>query len=620
MKPHALVCAAILGVLTLGSARAQSNNIPHLEKRDGMTKLMVEGRPFICVAGELTNTASSDREGTKAAIARLAAANLNTILTVVSWDLVEPEEGRFDFSMIDYQIEAARAANVRLILLWMASWKNGLSHFPPTWVKANQNRFPRVVNGEGKSLEILSTLSPANRDADAKAFAAVMKHIREVDKHQTVIAMQVENEVGVMGSTRDFCAAANTAFAGAVPRKLTEYLQKNRNNLLPEFKKIWDAAGNKTSGTWEEVFGKNVPRPAGSPPVPNSPSRTPRPADAELLTHTDEIFMAWNYASYIGTIAEQGKKEYPLPMYVNTWIVQPNDLGPGDYPSGGPEPLVHDVWRAGAPAIDILAPDIYLPQYPQIIQTFARNGNPAFNPETRQDANACWNAFTELNLLCYSPFGIDGLSPESPFARSYGFISAVSGALADAQGHKDAVKLIKLEPGENPGKVEMGRYIFDFTPVAGRGPGGGGGGRAARTAAPAAASAAPSGEGGSRAPAVPLAFLDTPFVVIINTAPDEYYFATNGSFPFRVSPNNIPGATIDRGAFKNGLWVTQRRLNGDDIMRGGYDVSAAAANNQAGTVIPLGPQIRRGGRPAASEESSAPTPPTVMRIVFYHYH
>jgi hypothetical protein len=623
MKLSTLACGILACVFALASARAQStaSSIPHLEKRDGMTKLIVEGRPFICVAGELANTTSSDREATKAAIARLAAANLNTILTVVSWDLVEPEEGKFDFSMIDYQIEAAHAAHVRLIFLWMASWKNGLSHFPPAWVKANQDRFPRVVNGEGKSLEILSTLSQANRDADAKAFAAVLKHIREVDKNQTVIGFQVENEVGIMGSTRDFCDAANAAFAGPVPKALTDYLQKNRNNLLPELKKIWDAAGNKTSGTWEEVFGKNVPRPANDRPVPNSPGRQPRAADAELFNHTDEIFMAWNYASYIGYVAAQGKKAYPLPMYVNTWLVQPNDLGPGDYPSGGPEPLVHDIWRVGAPAIDILAPDIYLPQYAQIIQTYARNGNPAFNPETEQNANTCWNAFTELNLLCFSPFGIDELSPDSPFARSYGFISSVSGAIAEAQGRQDAIKLIKLGPGQNPGKIEMGRYLFDFTPVGGQRAGGGEAAPNATTT-PAATTAA---GGGGRRGAVPLSFLDTPFVLIINTAPDEYYFAANGSFPFRVSPNNIPGAniaaaaSIDRGAFKDGLWVTQRRLNGDDIMRGGYDVSAAASNHQDGTVIPLGPQGRPGGRSAAAAGETPAPPPAVMRIEFYHY-
>jgi hypothetical protein len=634
MKYPVLAGFAMACLLALAPVRAQSNpgNIPHLEKRDGVTKLIVDGRPFICVAGELTNTASSDREGTKEAIARLAAANLNTILTVVSWDLVEPEEGKFDFSMIDYQIEAARAANVRLIMLWMASWKNGLSHFPPPWVKANQQRFPRVVNGEGKTLEILSTLSQANRDADAKAFAAVMKHIREVDPTHVVIGIQVENEVGVMGSTRDFRPEANAAFAGAVPKKLTEYLQKNRDHLRPELRKIWEAAGAKTSGTWEQVFGKNVPRPADQPPVPNSPNRQPRPANAELLTHTDEIFMAWNYASYIGYVAEQGKKEYPLPMYVNTWIVQPNDIGPGDYPSGGPEPLVHDIWRAGGPAIDILAPDIYLPDYMNIIRDFAQNGNPPFNPETRQDANLAWQAYTEANLLCFSPFGIDGLSPDSSFARSYGFLNAISGAIADAQGKEGAIKLIKLEPGQNPGKVTMGRYVFDFTPLPNPRRGGEGEGGAAAASADsragqtafAAGGQGPAG-GGGRYASVGLSFLDAPFVLIVNTGPDEYYFATNRSFPMRVSPNNIPGvniaapATIDRGAFKNGAWVTQRRVNGDDIMRGGYDVSAAAANNQAGTVIPVGPLMRRGAPPAEAHDAHPAAPATVMRIRFYTY-
>ena len=607
-------------------AAVSIKDIPHLEKRDGMTKLIVDGRPFICLAGELSNTASSDREATKATIARLAQANFNTVLSVVSWDLVEPEEGKFDFSMIDYQIEAARANNVRLIFLWMASWKNGLSHFPPLWVKANQDRFPRVVNAQGKTLEILSTLSENNRNADATAFAAVMKHIREVDKTHTVIAIQVENEVGTMGTTRDFGPAANAAFAGPVPKELTDYLQKNKDHLLPELKKIWDAAGDKTSGTWEQVFGKNVQRPADDPPVPNSPNRSKRPANAELFNHTDEIFMAWNYSRYIGYVAAQGKKEYPIPMYVNTWLVQPNDIGAGDYPSGGPEPLVHDIWRAGGPAIDILAPDIYLPDFAGIIQTYSRNGNPAWNPETGQNANNAWMGFTQLKLLCFSPMGVDGrlnATSEDPFVRSYGFLNSISGAIAEAQGKPDAIKLIELEPGQNPGKVEMGRYIFDFTPVAGT-RGGPAAGERAGAAAPATrpgAQAAPQSEG--RGAIVGLSFLDKPFLLIINTAPDEYYFATNASFPFVALPNNIPNARVaapaimERGAFKNGVWVMQRRANGDDIMGRGYDVSAAANNNLPGSQIPLG--VRgRGGRGAGAGDTT-PQPPTVMRVTFYHY-
>jgi hypothetical protein len=528
--------------------------------------------------------------------------------------------------MIDYQIEAARANNVRLIFLWMASWKNGLSHFPPLWVKANQDRFPRVVNAQGKTLEILSTLSENNRNADASAFAAVMKHIREVDKTHTVIAIQVENEVGTMGTTRDFGPAANAAFAAPVPKELTDYLQKNKDHLRPELKKIWDAAGDRTSGTWEQVFGKNVQRPADDLPVPNSPNRSKRPAGAELFNHTDEIFMAWNYSRYIGYVAAQGKMEYPIPMYVNTWLVQPNDIGAGDYPSGGPEPLVHDIWRAGGPAIDILAPDIYLPDFAGIIKTYSRNGNPAWNPETGQNANNAWMGFTQLNLLCFSPMGVDGrlnATSEDPFVRSYGFINSISGAIAEAQGKQDAIKLIELEPGQNPGKVVMGRYIFDFTPVAGT-RGGGAAGERAGAAAPATkpgAQAAPQGEG--RGAIVGLSFLDKPFVLIVNTAPDEYYFATNASFPFVVSPNNIPNARVaapaimERGAFKNGIWVMQRRANGDDIMGRGYDVSAAANNNLPGSQIPLGAQ-GRGGRGAGAGDTT-PQPPSVMRVTFYHY-
>ena len=70
--------------------------------------------------------------------------------------------------------------------------------------------------------------------------------------------------------------------------------------------------------------------------------------------------MAWNYARYIGRVAEAGKAEYPLPMYVNACTV--TDLPRGttrQRASGGPMPDLMDVWRAGAPRIDMLSPDIY---------------------------------------------------------------------------------------------------------------------------------------------------------------------------------------------------------------------------------------------------------------------
>jgi hypothetical protein len=298
-------------------------------------------------------------------------------------------------------------------------------------------------------------------------------------------------------------------------------------------------------------------------------------------------------------------------MYCNAWLVNPTDQGPGDYPSGGPEPLVHDIWHAGAPAIDILAPDIYLPDYARIMQTFARNGNPAFNPETRQDANNCWTAFTQLNALCFSHMGIDNFndwSPESDFARTVGFVGQLSGAIAEAQGKKDAIKLITLAPGENPGKVQMGGYVFDFTTA----PGSRGGRRGAAAPRPAAATAA--------APATTF-FLNNPFVLIINTAPDEYYFATDGNYPFRVSPalsgtNIATASTIDRGYFSNGKWVLSHRLNGDDILTTD-DLSGAAANYQSGTVVPLGSR-GRWNVPFAQPGGLSPAP-TFWRVTFYQY-
>ena len=335
MKLTTLPCwllACAIGLIP--ASVSTSADIPHMEKRDGMTKLIVNGRPFICVAGELANSSSTDAEAMKLAFPRLAKMELNTVLSVVSWDLIEPEEGKFDFWLVDYQLEAARASHLRLIFLWMASWKNGMSHYVPEWVKADQSRFPRVVDGEGHTLEILSTLSQNNRDADAKAFAALMKHLREVNsKDHTVIAIQVENEMGVLSSSRDFSPAANAAFAGPVPQELTAYLEQNKDKLLPELKKIWVAAGSKTSGTWEEVFGKNVPSP--TPPRPDD-RRPPRAAGVDLCNHTDEIFMAWNYARYVGHVAELGKKEYPLPMYVNAWLVQPSDRARATIPAVAP--------------------------------------------------------------------------------------------------------------------------------------------------------------------------------------------------------------------------------------------------------------------------------------------
>ena len=285
-------------------------------------------------------------------------------------------------------------------------------------MKANQDRFPRAQIQNGKSVEILSTLSESNLQADARAFAALMRHVREVDKNHRVIMVQVENEVGLLGDSRDRSPAANEAFGKPVPKEFMDYLQKHKedrlpalsknafgefrfgppesaDNLLPEFRKIWEAAGFKTSGTWEEVFGKGV--------------------------QTDEIFMGWNYARYLDQVAEAGKREYPIPMFVNAWLNAPADKGPGDYPSGGPQAHMHDIWRAGAPHLDMLCPDIYMPNFAELAARYSRSGNPLFVPESAGDIHGAANAFYAIGqykAVGYSSMGIGELQRLTAFRAS----------------------------------------------------------------------------------------------------------------------------------------------------------------------------------------------------------
>ena len=283
MRPF-LGWIAILSLAALSacsrSTTGTSTAIPHLRKQGTATQLMVDGKPFLMLAGELRNSSSSSSEFLKPIWPRLVAMHLNTVLSAVQWETLEPQEGQFDFAFVDRQIQDAQTYNLRLVFLWFGSWKNGVSSYIPAWVKTNQERFPRVQDKDGKGIETLSTLSAANRDADARAFAALMRHIKEVDTYHRVVMMQVENEVGVLGDSRDRCEAANKAFAAPVPKELLDYIGNNKDKLHPQLRTAWEAAGSKTSGTWEEVFG--------------------------TAPYTDEIFMAWNYASYVGGVAAAG--------------------------------------------------------------------------------------------------------------------------------------------------------------------------------------------------------------------------------------------------------------------------------------------------------------------------
>jgi len=534
-----------LALQAQGAAARDSGSIPHLEKRGKVTQLIVDGKPFLMLAGELHNSSSSNLEYMKPIWPKLALMNLNTVLAVVSWDLTEPEEGKFDFTLVDGLIKQARRHKLRLVILWFGSWKNGISHYVPEWVKRDFERFPRIRIEGGKSIEVLSTLSDANWQADARAFAALIRHIREVDsKQHTVIMIQVQNEVGVLGDSRNRSDAANEAFAKPVPTELMEYLIKHKDNLLPELKEVWSATEFKESGTWTEVFGTGV--------------------------KADEVFMAWNYARYLNRVAQAGKAEYPLPMFVNAWIVQPQDKKPGDYPSGGPQAHMHDLWRAGAPQINILAPDIYLPNFAEICEMYTRSGNPLFIPESRAGAWGAANVFYAIgqyNAMGYSPFGIDSriADPENgPIPKSYDVLSQLAPLILEGQS-KGTIAGVSLNKGNPSQKLQLGGYTLEV------------GLRRQR-----------------RRATVP----DLGYGLIISVGPDEYVVTGNNIqitfFPNTPGHQMVGLAWVYEGVYKNGQWIPGRKLNGDAIMLN-YHLDQMAAENRTGSVLRIqdGPSIRR---------------------------
>ena len=584
MKATILSCALVAVCAT--AAAATDIKAPHLETRHGVRQLVVDGKPFLVLAGELGNSAASSRAWMKPIWPQLAKRNLNTVVASVTWQQIEPVEGQFDFSSVDNCIEDAQANNLHLVFLWFASWKNGQSSYPPDWVKNDPKRFPWAVDDNGNTMNILTTFSDATRDADAKAFGALMHHIREVDgKQHTVLMMQVENEVGIVGDSRDRSPAANAAFAKPVPPDLLYYLVKHKDTLAPELLEVWNANGAKTSGTWEEVFG---PDRAKSDRLWD-PAMTQAQKDIlwrKLTWASDEFFMAWRYSTYVNKVAAAGKAEYNIPFYCNAWLQQPGCPRPGEYPCGGPVPQVHDIWRFGAPNIDILSPDLYLGEFDETCARFTRNGNPLFIPEANTGGGAAGNSLIALikyNGIGFSPFGIErerlggrgmriGQTPRTndvsipttpppdSFAQTYALLKYLSPVILENQG-RGTMQFLQdtTDTNAEPQDVKLGDYTLHIKyGVSDQG----GGGRGGRFGGFGGFGGFGSFGGGPTVTNV------SPLRLVINTGPGAYVFV-GGPMTVTFQPKDpakgkvILSSTVET-INQDGHWLPGRWINGDE--------------------------------------------------------
>jgi Domain of unknown function (DUF5597)/Glycosyl hydrolases family 35 len=373
LRMSTLTCLAVLLNLGMVSGQTGTGTIPQIVEKDGRHALIVDGQPFFMLGGQAHN--SSAWPGMMPQVwSAVKTMNANTLEIPIYWEQIEPQQGKFDFSLVDTLLKQGREHHVRLVLLWFATWKNGSSHYMPEWMKRDPVKYPIITGRNGQPVDSPSPHTQAGMEADAKAFASVMGHLKSADPQHTVIMVQVENEPGAWGSVRDYSSTAQKIFEGQVPAELLKpAVLKTLNKPVV------------SKGTWQEVFGEDA----------------------------DEYFHAWSVAHYIGYVAAAGKAVYPLPLYVNAALRDPlTNPKASTYESGGATDNVIPIWKAAAPAIDLLAPDIYLSGSAtilKVIELYNRPDNTLFVPETGSNAEYAKFLYTVLAQggIGFSPFGID---------------------------------------------------------------------------------------------------------------------------------------------------------------------------------------------------------------------
>jgi hypothetical protein len=509
------LAAALFAFIALPQAMAVE--APQLVQKDGRYALMVEGRPYLVLGGQIHNSSAWPSELPQV-WQSMADLHANTMEAPVYWEQFEAQQGHFGYTNVDQLVEGARAHNLHLVILWFGTWKNGNMHYVPSWVKNDPKRFPHTIRPDGEPIDVLSPMSRNTLEADKAAFTALMRHLKQIDGEQhTILMIQVENESGNVGSVRDNSPEANKEFAVAVPADLL-------------------AAAHKQAGSWKQVFG----------------------ADA------DETFQVYHQAKYINEIAAAGKAEFAIPYYINVWIDYPTAALPQRqvedpgiaYPSGGAVQKMVGLWRTLATSIDLIGPDIYADDsqfYRETIRAYQVANNPLWIPETARSDSFGKFFFYALGdgAIGFSPFGVDqsgwnilGDQPWRAHAYNFGLIGPMSREIAQLE-FDGKLKTAVEEQGQTAQEVDFGGWqatvAYGFPQPDGR-----------------------------RAPGTK----DLHGAALVaQLGPDEFLVTgIDASISFHL-PGKLPWIhsqiiSAEQGTYENGVWKPLRLWNGDETDRG----------------------------------------------------
>ena len=512
-----IVLSFTIFVLTVLKSFSQ---LPKLIEKDGHYALLVDGKPFFILGAQAHNS-SAWPAMLPSVWSSVETMHANTLEVPIYWEQVEPEQGTFDFSLIDTLLHQSRQHNVHLILLWFATWKNGSNHYMPVWMKRDAAKYPNVIGKDGKPVDSPSPHFHATLDADKNAFVEVMKYLKKTDEQHSVIMIQVENEPGAWGSVGDYSPTAQKLFEANVPSSL----------LTPSLlTALQIPSGSK--GNWQKVFGERA----------------------------DEYFQAWSVSRFIGEVAAAGKAVYPLPMYVNVALRDPltNPMA-NTYESGGATDNVIPIWKVAAPAIDLVAPDIYISgseKILKVISLYSRPDNALFVPEAALNADKVRYLYEVIARggIGFSPFGVDDNGDSSrdeqtneklaPFANEYATIEPMMREVAQWSFDGKIKSVIEREDFA-PQTIDLGSWkaIVTFG-------------------------------GNGRGNAAPVNTTPTGKMMIVRLEENKFIVVGTGChITFQPTGKNAGRAwqyeKVEEGQYENGKFKLRRIQNGDETDWGG---------------------------------------------------